>query len=396
MLLRRQLYGTHDAPRAWFDLVRKHLVEEQKLEQSGTDECLFTGPGLYIIVHVDDFCCTGEDHAVAKFRQQLYERFDMTGGPITEYYGLQVTVDREQGTAAINARAYIRSLVKKLQHQPRKVSTPMERDAHLPKMEGECKDPKLQRYYRQLVGSVMHPAVTCRPDIAAAARALSTHLQHPTQVHIAAALRVVDYLWTTQNHELRYGLETGVATFYGTCDAAHNATADCKGITGWSFSLAGAAVAWKSRTQDLVSLSSCESELIAVDEATRELRFLLKLLTDFGIDSHQPVLLGQDNMGTIALIESTHFNARTRHVALRYHHTGFQQRAGVLKAVHLPTDQMSSDVLTKPLSTEAHQRHTAVLLGHKLISWEARKEHRKQVRWNLNSNSNHHPAVSST
>ena len=89
----------------------------------------------------------------------------------------------------------------------------------------------------------------------------------PTQVHIAAALRVVDYLWTTQNHELRYGLDTGVATFYGTCDAAHNATADCKGITGWSFSLAGAAVAWKSRTQDLVSLSSCESELIAVDEA---------------------------------------------------------------------------------------------------------------------------------
>ena len=141
-MLLRQLYGTHDAPRAWFDLVRKHLVEEQKLEQSGTDECLFTGPGLYIIVHVDDFCCTGEDHAVAKFRQRLYERFDMTGGPITEYYGLQVTVDREQGTTAINARAYIRSLVKKLQHQPRKVSTPMERDIHLPKMEGECKDPK--------------------------------------------------------------------------------------------------------------------------------------------------------------------------------------------------------------------------------------------------------------
>ena len=120
-------------------------------------------------------------------------------------------------------------------------------------------------------------------------------------------------------------------------------------------------------------------------------RFLLKLLKDFGIESHEPVLLGQDNMGTIALIESTHFNARTRHVALRYHHTGFQQRAGVLKTVHLPTDQMSSDVLTKPLSTAAHQRHTEVLLGHQLISWPARKEHRDKVSANLNSNSSPPP-----
>jgi hypothetical protein len=40
--------------------------------------------------------------------------------------------------------------------------------------------------------------------------------------------------------------------------------------------------------QPLVALSSTEAELIAVDEASRELRFLEKLLADFGIAAPRP------------------------------------------------------------------------------------------------------------
>ena len=74
---------------------------------------------------------------------------------------------------------------------------------------------------------------------------------------------------------------------------------------------------WKSRTQDLVSLSSTESELIAVDEAVRELRFLLKLMRDFDIPVEQPALMGQDNMSTIRLIESEHSNLQSAYAPSR-------------------------------------------------------------------------------
>ena len=218
----------------------------------------------------------------------------------------------------------------------------------------------------------MHPATTCRPDVAAAVRELSMHLVHPTERHVKSAGRVAQHLWTTKHLCLHYGRESGATTFYGTSDAAHNATHDCRGVTGWSFHLAGASIAWKSRAQDIVSLSSTESELIAVDEATRELRFLIKILKDFDVDIDQPVLLGQDNLSTITLINSTHFNARTRHVALRYHHCGEQQTLGALKIEHLSTDHIPSDVLTKQLDRPAHERHTAVLLGHRPLSWPAR------------------------
>ena len=76
----------------------------------------------------------------------------------------------------------------------------------------------------------------------------------------------------------------------------------------------------------------------AVDEAARELRFLEKLLTDFGVQPPRPTALAQDNKSTVTLVGSTHWNARTRHVALRYHSTGDLQRAGVLQVRYLPTE----------------------------------------------------------
>ena len=112
-----------------------------------------------------------------------------------------------------------------------------------------------------------------------------------------------------------------------------------------------------------------------MDEATRELRFLLKLLRDFDVPVETPVLVGQDNMSTIALINSTHFNQRTRHIELRYHHCGEQQKLGTLKVAHLSTDHIPSDVLTKALDRPAHERHTKVLLGHAKIQWAERDDH---------------------
>ena len=91
------------------------------------------------------------------------------------------------------------------------------------------------------------------------------------------------------------------------------------------------------------------------------------LLVDDGQQvTRRPTLVGQDSMGTIELCKSRHFNARTKHDALRYHHVGDQQRAGVVKIAYLPTDDMPADLLTKALRVGPFQRHRAVLLG----SWQ--------------------------
>ena len=173
----------------------------------------------------------------------------------------------------------------------------------------EPPNPILQRRYRQLVGTAMHPSVTCRPDAAAAVRALSVHLQNPGEVHVKTAERAMQYLHHTRTLSLTWTKRKRfMSSFLGTCDAAHNVTKDSKGITGWAYQLAGGSVSWKCSAQGLTALSSTEAELIAIDEATREAQFLHKLLGDFGINvsEAQPTPIAQDNQSTIKLIHSTH------------------------------------------------------------------------------------------
>ena len=199
----------------------------------------------------------------------------------------------------LSANTYITKMVKQLGLEDLPCpATPLNPDVKLPKVEGNCLDEELLAIYRKIVGMIGFPAVTCRPDVAFAHKLLASHLQHPTEVHLEAAIRVVAYLNGTKTWAMTYGLVAS-DSFFGTADAAHNTCEKAKGTTGWAFHLRGGAVCWKSKTQALVALSSAEAEIIAVDSAVRELRFLCKLLVDFDYDVQYPVLLGQDNEAAI-------------------------------------------------------------------------------------------------
>ena len=368
MLVRRMIYGCHDSPKGWFDCLRQHMVEDQSFTQSETDECLFTKDGIAVVVHVDDFLSTGTDAALKDFRDRIRDRFKMTGGRVTEYFGLDVEVNPVRGRATLSAKSYIGRMIVKLGITPKKWRTPMEVDAPLPKLRGECMDKQLHKRYRSLVGSIMHPAVTCRPDVAAAVRALSQHLVHPGPQHLRAAERAIQYLHATKDLAMIWSKDSDTG-FYGTCDASFNTEQGAKSVTGWEYHLGGAAISWKSSVQGLVTLSSCEAELVACDAAVRELRGLRKLLEDFGVVFEHPILLAQDNMSTMTIIKSRHFSGRTKHVDLRYHHCADQQKLGLMNTQYLESGEMTADALTKPLPAEAHEKHRAVLMGHARVSW---------------------------
>ena len=116
-----------------------------------------------------------------------------------------------------------------------------------------------------MVGSLMHPSVSMRPDLAACVRELSSHLVHPAEAHIRAAERAIQHLHHTRHLRLTY--KGSDERFYGTCDASHNSTHDCRGITGWAFHYAGGAIAWKCRAQTLVSFPQVHVRLQAATKA---------------------------------------------------------------------------------------------------------------------------------
>jgi hypothetical protein len=72
------LYGTRDAPLAWLTVVKSDMKE------MGFNECkvtngVFTHPerDLRVVVHVDDFLLSGDDHQLQWFRDHLTKKYEL-------------------------------------------------------------------------------------------------------------------------------------------------------------------------------------------------------------------------------------------------------------------------------------------------------------------------------
>ena len=90
----------------------------------------------------------------------------------------------------------------------------------------------------------------------------------------------------------------------------------CHGV---SSALHGVLIAWKSKAQPLCSLSSSESECIAISELVKEVLFAKQTVEDFGYKVEVPINTHCDNQGAINMVRNNASGAGTRHVNTRFH-----------------------------------------------------------------------------
>eukprot|EP00965_Chrysotila_dentata_P164279 5424651-Pleurochrysis_carterae.AAC.1 len=101
----------------------------------------------------------------------------------------------------------------------------------------------------------------------------------PTDELLAAAQRVLMYLSHHRSIGLRFSLAPGDVAGYSDSDwATRHST------SGYVFMYNQAAISWSSKKQPSVALSSCEAEIIAASEATKEAIYLRSLFTDLGLE----------------------------------------------------------------------------------------------------------------
>ena len=129
----------------------------------------------------------------------------------------------------------------------------------------ESIDAKLLKDYQSLIGSLLYCAVNTRPDVAFAVSLLCRAMGRPTVELYEAALRVLFYLHHHRHVGLRY--EADEAELAGQADsdwAVKHST------TGYVFNYSVAAISWASKKQATIALSSCEAEVVALNEAAKE------------------------------------------------------------------------------------------------------------------------------
>jgi hypothetical protein len=142
---------------------------------------------------------------------------------------------------------------------------------------------------------------------------------------------------------------------------------DRKAISGYAFMINGGAVSWSAKRQEIISLSTTESEYVAATYAAKEALWLRQLILQlFGIKLDATKLdattLFSDNQSAIALTKEHQYHARTKHIDVRFHFIRWIIEDGKLRLIYCPTDEMVADILTKALvSTKV--KHFARELG---------------------------------
>ena len=110
----------------------------------------------------------------------------------------------------------------------------------------------------------------------------------------------------------------------------------------------GAAVSWGSKMQEVVALSSTESEYMAIGHAIQEGLNLKMLQKEMGIDEEEDgTLLLVDNQSAIKLAINPVFHKRSKHIAIRYHFIRERIEMGEVNLEYVRTLAMAADQLTK-------------------------------------------------
>lgn len=182
--LEKALYGLKQTPRAWYEKLKKTLLE-WKFTKSKADSSLFFYMNqrqvIFALVYVDDIVITDNDNKMLQsFINNLNTRFALKDmGELYQFLGIEVR--RDESGMHLTQIKYIKDLLKifNLEHL-KPCSTPMTVGKYISKNEGEkMADPSL---YRNAIGRLQYLTHT-RPDISFAMNKLSQFLQTPLDVH---------------------------------------------------------------------------------------------------------------------------------------------------------------------------------------------------------------------
>ena len=128
----------------------------------------------------------------------------------------------------------------------------------------------------------------------------------------------------------------------------------------------GDPIYWRARKSTMVCLSSTHAELNAAFIAIKEVRWLFQIINDLRSTMKQPALstmhLHQDNQSTMAILHSEFYPIKHWDVRYKALHELVQNNSVTL--VYTPTDEMTADILTKPLPAASFQRHRSNMSLH--------------------------------
>ena len=367
--LLKSLYGLKQAPRQWYAKIDDFFVRVMGMKRNPADDCVYIrrqgGQLLIIALYVDDLliACSHES-VLMDLKQKLRQQFEMKDlGESKILLGMDISRDLEAGTLSISQSRYAQKIIERFgMGSARGQATPMDPSIDLTAPSPPCYEP-----YRAAIGSLMYLMVGTRPDLAFCVGRLAKYVQNPTMLQWEAVKRVIRYVIHTKDLGLVYGgtNASDSPSVYTHADWAGNyenpsvfVDADWAGdpetrksVSGFVAMMGGAAVSWCAKQQEVVALSSAESEYISMASGAKETVWLRRFWSGLEVvpRMNEPTTVFVDNQAAMSFARNAAVNRRNKHIDVRYHFTRDQVSNGTLDLSYCPTEEMIADIMTKAL-----------------------------------------------
>jgi hypothetical protein len=279
--LKKALYGLKQAPRAWYERLTTYLLAKGFTRGQGTHKLI-----AQIYVHDIIFGAT-LDSLSHEFSEEMKQEFEMSMiGELNYFLGLQVKQTAEG--IFISQSKYARDLVKRFGLDGKiRARTPMSTSVKIScDLVGKSVDPSL---YRSMIGSLLYLTAS-RPDIAFSVGVCARFQANPKESHLTVVQRIIRYVNDTLSYGIWYSRETNlVVAGYSDADWAGNAD-DRKSTSGGCFYVGNNLVAWMSKKQASISLSTAEAEYIAAGSCCTQLLWMKTLLGGYGFSQDTMII----------------------------------------------------------------------------------------------------------
>ena len=352
------MYGLKQAPRAWFSRIEEYFAKEG-FKKSENEETLFIkrnkqGNILIVSVYVDDLIYTGDDVLLMKeFKLSMEKEFDMSDlGKMRYFLGIEV-LQTSQGIHNSLTKYAVEVLRRFEMEDCNGVRNPMVAGSKVDMDEnGERID---ETFYKQIIGSLMY-ITTTRPDLQFAVSLLSRYMSRPTKLHLHAVKRVLRYLRDTEDYGIWYK-RGGAGELQVFTDSDFAGDVDRrKSTSGYVFLMDNAAVAWLSKKQPIVTLSTTEAEYVAASVCACQAIWFKRILGELGYNVDGSTVIYCDNTSTIKLSKNPVFHGRCKHIGVRFHFLHDMVKDEEIQLEHCGSEEQVADIFTKPLKLETFER----------------------------------------
>ena len=199
----------------------------------------------------------------------------------------------------------------------------------------------------------LHLMTTTRPDLSFAVGLVARFMHNPGQQHWVAVKRIFRYLKGT--HALGLGFHANGCDFKGYADADWAGdTDDRKSTSGYLFMFADGPIAWGSKKQRAVTLSTGEAELVALCLAAQEGIWMLRLIGELFGKEMNILSIADDNQACIKMTKNPGYKGRAKHIDIKFHFVKDLVKEGKLQVYHVSSEKMLADGFTKPMPRERH------------------------------------------